>query len=390
MGISAYHKNKKQEKEEIKKNISVFEKNKKESNSVIVNYSKLKQNEKKTKIEKKTETEKKTEIEKKTENEKTEIETLKIILNENLPSSKKWDESKIRSFGYQKTFLGYLNAYFDHCPIKVSPNIIWQLILNRFSKYVNNYSEKLREYFVNFNGKKDITCIRIGTFKDVYKYEDDIIEEFCNEISKNIGSELTEALTPNFSTSTKESIIAGKVSIMSTFKKYFRYSIGMCTCGIPYIILEGNLEDWETILRKLKILKKFKFYTSEMENDILKIIDTKKGKVDLNFWRKIIMETKEIVSETIHCMDVKTEKNIITGWILDFYNYNGFIEKGKNEYKIDKEVLNAPVTLIDLQTGEKKEGTIIAGIRDLKQDPITFVVEPIVNYCLSFEQIEEF
>lgn len=248
MGISAYHKNKKQEKEEIKKNISVFEKNKKESNSVIVNYSKLKQNEKKTKIEKKTETEKKTEIEKKTENEKTEIETLKIILNENLPSSKKWDESKIWSFGYQKTFLGYLNAYFDHCPIKVSPNIIWQLILNRFSKYVNNYSEKLREYFVNFNGKKDITCIRIGTFKDVYKYEDDIIEEFCNEISKNIGSELTEALTPNFSTSTKESIIAGKVSIMSTFKKYFRYSIGMCTCGIPYIILEGNLEDWETIL----------------------------------------------------------------------------------------------------------------------------------------------
>ena len=142
---------------------------------------------------------------------------------------------------------------------------------------------------------------------------------------------------------------------MSTFKKYFRYSIGMCTCGIPYIILEGNLEDWETILRKLKILKKFKFYTSEMENDILKIIDTKKGKVDLNFWRKIIMETKEIVSETIHCMDVKTEKNIITGWILDFYNYNGFIEKGKNEYKIDKEVLNAPVTLIDLQTGEKKK-----------------------------------
>ena len=127
----------------------------------------------------------------------------------------------------------------------MSPNIIWQLILNKFSKYVNNYSEELREYFVNFNGKKDITCIRIGTFKDIYEYEDGIIEEFCNKIAENIGSELTEALTPNFSTSTKESIIAGKVSIMSTFKKYFRYSIDFCTCGIPYIILEGNLEDWE-------------------------------------------------------------------------------------------------------------------------------------------------
>ena len=121
-----------------------------------------------------------------------------------------------------------------------------------------------------------------------------------------------------------------------------------------------------------------------MENDILKIIDTKKGEIDLNFWRTIIMETKEIVNETKKCMTVQTEKNIIKGWILDFYNYYGFIERGKNEYKLKKEVLNAPVTLIDLETGEKNDGTILAGIRDLKQDPITFVVEPIVNYCLSF------
>ena len=136
--------------------------------------------------------------------------------------------------------LGYLNAYFDHCPIKVSPNIIWQLILNLFSKYVNDYSEKLRNIFVNFEGKKDIECIRIGKFKDVYKYEDDLIDEFCKRISENIGTELTDILTPNFTTSTKESIIAGKVSIMSTFKKYFNYRIGMVSCGIPYILLEGN------------------------------------------------------------------------------------------------------------------------------------------------------
>ena len=179
----------------------------------------------------------------------------------------------------------------------MSPNVIWQLILNKFSRYVNYNSEELRKHFVNFNGKKDITCIRIGTFKDIYKYEDDIIEEFCNKISENIGSELTEALTPNFSTSTKESIIAGKVSIMATFKKYFRYRVGMCTCGIPYIILEGNLEDWEKILKKLKALKKCRFDTLKMENDILKIIDTKKGKIDLDFWRTIIMETKGIVTE---------------------------------------------------------------------------------------------
>ena len=96
-------------------------------------------------------------------------ETLKIILNTNLPSPKKWDTDKIRSFGNNKAILGYLNAYFDHCPIKVSPNIIWQLILNSFSSYVNKNSESLREKFVNFFGKKDLMFIRVGTFKDLYK-----------------------------------------------------------------------------------------------------------------------------------------------------------------------------------------------------------------------------
>ena len=52
------------------------------------------------------------------------IEILKIDLNSKLPPPKIWDEEKIWSFGYNKLLLGYLNAYFDHCPIKVNPNII--------------------------------------------------------------------------------------------------------------------------------------------------------------------------------------------------------------------------------------------------------------------------
>ena len=71
----------------------------------------------------------------------------------------------------------------------MSPNVIWQVILNLFSRYVNDNSELLRNKFVNFDGKKQITCERIRSFKDVYKYRDDLIEEFCNKISENIGNE---------------------------------------------------------------------------------------------------------------------------------------------------------------------------------------------------------
>ena len=52
-----------------------------------------------------------------------------------------------------------------------------------------------------------------------------MIEEFCNKITENVGKELIENLTPNFSTSTKQTIISGKVSIMSTLEKYFNFGI---------------------------------------------------------------------------------------------------------------------------------------------------------------------
>ncbi len=208
-----------------------------------------------------------------------------------MPNPKKIDENEIYSFGYHKLILGFLNAYFNHCPIRLSPNVIWQLILNQFVEYVDDNAESLRKKFVNFEGKKDLICVRIGHIKDVYKYEDDLIEEFCNKITENVGKELIENLTPNFSTSTKQTIISGKVSIMSTFEKYFNFGIIMYTCGIPYIILEGNLNDWEKILEKLKFLEKYYFSRKSIEEDLIEIINTKKVNINLDFWRKIIMET---------------------------------------------------------------------------------------------------
>ena len=93
----------------------------------------------------------------------------------------------------------------------------------------------------------------------------------------------------------------------------------MINCGIPYILLEGTLEDWKKILEKLKSLSKYKYSTKEIENDILEIINTKEGKINYDFWRKIIMETKKTITEYKGCSPVQLEKDFITGWILNFY-----------------------------------------------------------------------
>ena len=314
---------------------------------------------------------------------KKETEVLKIVLNTKLPPSKKWDEKKIWSLGYHKVLLGYLDSFIDHCPIKVSPNVIWQLILNAFSRHVDDNSERLRNKFVNFEGIKDLNVVKVGSLKDIYKYEKEIIEELVEKISQTVGSQLVDALTPNFSTTTNESLIAGKVSIMSAFKRYFRYHMGMVVCGIPYILLEGTLEDWEKILEKLKFLSKYEFSNKKMEKDIEEIINTKKGKINLDFWRKIIMETKKEDDDWRGCGSEGEDK--ITGWICDFYYSLGDVIS-RDSYLPD-EVLEASIQITEIGSKEKTVNYIISsGIRDLVQDPKTFVVEPIVNYCFYKER----
>ena len=144
------------------------------------------------------------------------------------------------------------------------------------------------------------------------------------------------------------------------------------------------MEDWEKILKKLKSLSKSGFWTKQMEEDIIGIINTKNGKINLDFWRKIIMETKEIISEARNCMDFKVEKELITGWILHFYHMKRIKKEDLN--KLKNEVIYAPFSIKEEKSGETKSAIISAGIEDLKQDPITCIVEPIVNYYLFFDE----
>ena len=326
----------------------------------------------------------------------TETETLKIVLNENLPKSTMIDTNKILSFGNHKLILGYLNAYFNHCPIKINPNIIWQLILNKFSKYVEDYShshcKSLREKLVDFSGKKHLICVRIDSYNNVNKYQKDIINDFCEQISENVGKEIIDILTPNFTTSNENSIIAGKVSIMSTFKNFFDYEEFWLSCGIPYILLEGSLNDWENILNKLKFLSKYEFYINNIEKDIIEIINTKKGKINLEFWSKIIMETKIKEKVTRPCMfDFhEVEYEYITGWILDFFNYCK-IKKSKISDLIS-EIVEVPIKCSEINENNNnkiKKIIIYAGITDIKQNPDNYEVEPIVNYEFTFDENQE-
>ena len=126
---------------------------------------------------------------------------------------------------------------------------------------MNENAKELKNLFVNFDGKKQLTVeYAINDIKDINK---EILGNFSEQINekmkKFIGNSLIETLSPNFSTTTKDSEIVCKMTIMGTFKQFFEFQLAIIGCGIPYLILEGTSDDYKKILAKCEALKKFKF-----------------------------------------------------------------------------------------------------------------------------------
>ena len=91
----------------------------------------------------------------------------KEYLNENEPIEilyYKFDTKEKEFFSFEKKSLiqGLIFAYKSHFPIIISPDMIWLLILQGFSRFMDKYSELVREKFVSFQGQKTLYINRFG------------------------------------------------------------------------------------------------------------------------------------------------------------------------------------------------------------------------------------
>ena len=222
---------------------------------------------------------------------------------------------------------GFYTAHTNHYPIRIKPDDIWLLIVQAFSNHVNANAEKLRHYFVNFDGKQKLTVnYSISNIKQVDKK---ILENFSEQINeqmkKYLGDELIDVLTPNFSTSDYDSKIVCKISIMGAFKKYFDYEMGLCGCGIPYIVLEGTAQDYKDIIAKAKELKKYEFdwYIDKIIPHLEKMVEAKEGNIDIDYFKNMVQkkEVTEIRSGLSGRGRYEVKVDYISGWILNFFAY---------------------------------------------------------------------
>ena len=311
------------------------------------------------------------------------------------------DTNEEKIFSHEKSSLiqGLIYAYNNHYPITVTPDMIWILILQGFSRFMEKYENLVRERFVNFTGKKDLKVERLdyspqSATKEVW---DGIMKEFVEKIGKNVGQETIDNLECNFSTTSPAALVTSQVSIMSAMKQYFTYRVLMAGCGISSITLEGSLQDWEKIKSKLEFLstKALKWWTKHLIPIIDNIIATKKyynskGKLSkelIEFWKGMIR---------LKGKGDMYDPHMVNGWIVKFIpnlsNEKPEVYEEIYETNVPDQIISCPMELTWLSlTGKKIDYScsLFSGFYGMVQDKETFNVRPVIGYAIVVENKSE-
>ena len=319
---------------------------------------------------------------------KWEIEQNGINFNYNILAKSQAPDSLV-SFGYNSFFNGMYQAYAEHRPFVLSPDMIWLLISQGFARHVNANPEKLREYFVDFSGK--LTLV-VNSNNDLLKDSTnwgEIFPQFTSQIAEHTGIELINTLTSDFSTTTEIEKIASEITIMEAMEPYFEYVVMYVVCGIPEITLQGTTEDWQKILDKTKKLGKYdlKWWTIELEPILKEFVNASKGDIDKKFWRNMFK---------YHSKKKYGAPNIIDGWIVKFFPYDKDGKRNNLNELIGGGSLPEEMVKVDLKylktNGIHTEETMLelwAGFVGLEQNPKTFALTPKISWMIKEKDINQ-
>ena len=234
----------------------------------------------------------------------------------------------------------YYLAFLDHYPVVLSPDILWMLVLQGFSHHVRINAKNLKGKFVknsqnkgkiivtqSANGDSNINEVSSQRWGDIFK-------DFVELSKESIDGPILHLFTPYFTTTTPTIEYASQIaiiSILNPFVKYIkRFNPNICGgCGFPYINLQGTLQDYKQLKMKIEGLKGYLIddWINKLISIVDKIIDTKNGKIDKQFWENMITNQERKYQEEVPAQSspgyitVDRVEIKIFGWIFDFFPF---------------------------------------------------------------------
>merc|ERR1719499_62721 len=224
------------------------------------------------------------------------------------------------------------SAYSYHIPLALSPDMIWNLIIQSIAKHIENNSEKLRHLFVDHEEQKQL-AVRRDDFGhgDPNNAWPEVFKEMSEMIEENIGKDMYDILCPEFTTTTSLTRACNELALMNALKKYFKYKV-YTLCGISKIKLFGTTEDWQTIQHNISILKEMEldWWYDHLEWILDNFTRASKGeKTDESFWECIYKAHKGGGSGAHPTVD---------GWATNFFLYINKEIRDKNSFRTMKQL----------------------------------------------------
>ncbi|MDP3275727.1 MAG: DUF4419 domain-containing protein [Deltaproteobacteria bacterium] len=204
------------------------------------------------------------------------------------------------------------DAFAEHRPLVLSPDVVWLTLLQGVAHHVNMNAEEVRRQILRHDDKLTIKVSRddfiMGSPDNRWP---EVFSEFSRAIHDHIG-EMHGLILADFSTTDEVARAASEVALLDTMQAFFDYEM-RTRCGIPTITLEGTVEDWKSIVRRMQELRRLglDWWVNALTPILEKIVATAAGTVDQAFWRSIYKWDDARGSGSPH----------VSGWILNLFPY---------------------------------------------------------------------
>jgi hypothetical protein len=302
-------------------------------------------------------------------------------------------DTKLIDGGHHAFLYGLYLAYAEHRPFTLSPDMIWLLILQGIANHVNFSHEAGNNLFPQLQEPRTITIennkIKLGDPESPWH---ETTEALSKEVEQIVGSEIVGELRADFSTTTTAAKVVSEITILDTFKPYFTYQTRMSICGIPELKLEGSVADWNHVLEKLEVLKKYdlKWWYDDLKPIITKIKNTAEATIDNEFWMHIFK---------VHTVEDYGPPNRIDGWITKFFPYDRDGErinlKEVGGFQVEDIFKKLPTQVVSVDfkhllcdaTGVVIETTPLeywGGFMGVSQEANSHFLKPEINWFISY------
>jgi hypothetical protein len=294
-------------------------------------------------------------------------------------------------------------AFYDHMPLRLSPDVVWVTLARGFALHVNLHAERLRHRFVGHVGKEKLVVKRPDFTPGADNPWPEAFDEFSGQLAQRTGG-LAALVQADFSTTGPVERAVSQLMAMETFKSYFEYVL-MAGCGIPSITLTGTAADWRKLRQKAQ-----QFATYGLE-DWIEALDpilahferAKGGRADAEFWQSMFRYHSG------------SGPAVLTGWANVLFPYlrdgderlypNPYLKDWNERLAIDDRqhwrqrwddpqgtglrAFPACFTSVPLKVfwgAEETDMRLVGGLMGVTQDETTFTVQPECGWAVIYEE----